>query len=228
VAFCPRQGSAQRKQSSAQRRRLLPDARLRPASIAGAFCPSQQCRPAPGPSHHPRLLDRRLCRPRGPPSPDSAQLLLRGLCLVSRVLLDDNRVYDVISPPRQRSAADGHQNAWATQCGPAGPTKRRSRGPPRAAERVGSTKRPPAKRRFPAPAPSSRRSTCCLVAGPKYLNGFWFSRLQPPRRLLSGMLGTPARVSNENGRSATGRARRASGRQDAPKTDQTQFHDRKD
>mgnify|MGYP000548154473 CR=1 FL=1 len=59
----------QRKQSSAQRRRLLPGARFRPASIVGAFCPSQQCRPAPGPSHHPRLLDRRLCRARGPPSP---------------------------------------------------------------------------------------------------------------------------------------------------------------
>ena len=50
----------------------------------------------------------------------------------------------------------------APPCGPAaGPTKRRSRGPPRAAERVGSTKRPPAKRRCPTPAPSSRRSTCC-------------------------------------------------------------------
>ena len=69
--------------------------------------------------------------------------------------------HHVVSPPRQRSAADGRQNAWATPCGPAaGPTKRRSRGPPRAAEHVGSTKRPPTKRRCPTPAPSSRRRTC--------------------------------------------------------------------
>jgi hypothetical protein len=38
----------------------------------------------------------------------------------------------------------GRRNAWAPPCGPAaGPTKRRSRGPPRAAERAGSTVSPP-------------------------------------------------------------------------------------
>jgi hypothetical protein len=165
LAFCPKQGFAQRKQSSAQRRRLFPGERFRPASIVGAFCPSQQFRPAPGPSHHPRLLDRRLCRPRGPPPPGSPRTWPpsssrplprrprspRRSCprwpsqkpppgpgsLRSRPDRPSPKPWAWPSPPFPDPPPLSPLTPGAPPCGPAaGSTKRRSRGPP---TRVGAT-----------------------------------------------------------------------------------------